>query len=162
MKITGLPLWQVPLTSHIASNMSDGKICDTVTNIILRLDADNGLSGWGEVCPIPHYLPAYANGVASALGELAPVIFGTDALGVEAMINAADHHLQGHRYAKSTLNMALWELAARSAGVPLYDLFGGLQTRQLPIYHSISCIDPDKMARIAIEEAARDITQIQV
>ena len=73
MKITGLTLWQVPLTSHIASNMWDGKICDTVTNIILRLDADNGLSGWGEVCPIPHYLPAYANGVAPALTELAPI-----------------------------------------------------------------------------------------
>ena len=78
------------------------------------------------------------------------------------MIHAADHDLQGHRYAKSTLNMALWDLAARTAGVPLYDLFGGLQTRQLPIYHSISCIDPGKMARIAIEETARDITQIQV
>ena len=46
--------------------------------------------------------------------------------------------------------------------MPLYDLFGGLRTRQLPIYHSISCIDPDKVARIAIEETARDITQIQV
>ena len=63
MKITRLTLWQVPLTSHIAYNMSDGKICDTVTSTILRLDADNGLSGWGEVCPIPHYLPAYADGV---------------------------------------------------------------------------------------------------
>ena len=162
MNISSLTLWHLPLTGQIAYNIFDGKICDTVTSCILRLESDTGLTGWGEVCPIPHYLPAYANGVASALGELAPVIFGTDALGVEAMINAADHHLQGHRYAKSTLNMALWELAARSAGVPLYDLFGGLQTRQLPIYHSISCIDPDKMARIAIEEAARDITQIQV
>ena len=47
MKITRLTLWQVPLTSHIAYNMSDGKICDTVTSTILRLDADNGLSGWG-------------------------------------------------------------------------------------------------------------------
>ena len=53
--------------------MLDGKICDTVTSTILRLDADNGLSGWGEVCPIPHYLPAYANGVAPALTELAPI-----------------------------------------------------------------------------------------
>ena len=162
MKITRLTLWQGPLTSHIAYNMSDGKICDTVTSTILRLDADNGLSGWGEVCPIPHYLPAYADGVAPALGELAPVIFGTDALGVEAMMHAADHHLQGHRYAKSPLDMALWDLTARTAGVPLYALFGGLQTRQLPLYHSISCIDPDEMARIALEETARGITQIQV
>ena len=77
-------------------------------------------------------------------------------------MHAADHHLQGHRYAKSPLDMALWDLTARTAGVPLYALFGGLQMRQLPLYHSISCIDPDEMARIALEETARGITQIQV
>ena len=57
-----------------------------MTSTILRLDADNGLYGWGEVCPIPHYLPAYDDGVAPALGELAPVIFGGDALGVKMCI----------------------------------------------------------------------------
>ena len=30
MNITSLTLWHLPLTSHIAYNMSDGKICDTV------------------------------------------------------------------------------------------------------------------------------------
>ena len=164
MNITRLTLWQVPLTSHIAYNMSDGKICDTVVTTILRLDADNGLSGWGEVCPIPHYLPAYADGVAPALIELAPVIFAGDGLGlgVEGMMYAADRHLPGHRYAKSPLDMALWDLTARTAGLPLYTLLGGLQTRQLPLYHSISCIDPDEMARIAATETARGMTQIQV
>ena len=73
MNISSLTLWHLPLTSHIAYTMSDGKICDTVTNCILRLERDTGLTGWGEVCPIPHYLPAYANGVAPALTELAPI-----------------------------------------------------------------------------------------
>ena len=57
-----------------------------VTSTILRFDADDGLSGWGAVCPIPHYQPAYDDGVAPALGELAPVIFGGDALGVKMCI----------------------------------------------------------------------------
>ena len=43
MNITRLTLWQVPLTSHIAYNMSDGKICDTVTTNILRLQAAGGI-----------------------------------------------------------------------------------------------------------------------
>ena len=70
MKITRRP-WQVPLTSHIAYNMSDGKICDTVTSTILRLMPI-------MVCRMGRGLPvriaAYADGVAPALGELAPVI----------------------------------------------------------------------------------------
>jgi len=71
MNISSLTLWHLPLTSHIAYTMSHGKICDTVTSCILRLESDTGLTGWGEGCPIPHYLPVYANGVAQALTELA-------------------------------------------------------------------------------------------
>ena len=37
MNITSLTLRHLPLTSHIAHNISDGKICDTVTSCILRL-----------------------------------------------------------------------------------------------------------------------------
>ena len=164
MNITSLTLWHLPLTSHIAYNMSDGKVCDTVTSCVLRLETDTGLTGWGEVCPIPHYLPAYPGGVAPALQELAPVIFARDglALGAEGMIRAADKYLQGHVYAKSPLDIALWDLTARAANLPLYVFLGGLQSPRLPLYHSISCLAPDEMARIAAEETARGITQIQV
>ena len=31
--------------------MSDGKVCDTVPSVILRLETDGGITGWGEVCP---------------------------------------------------------------------------------------------------------------
>ena len=64
MNITSLKLWNVPLTSHEAYYMADGKTCDTVTSVIIALETDAGITGWGEVCPIPHYLPAYAGGVA--------------------------------------------------------------------------------------------------
>ena len=164
MNITSLTLWHLPLTSHIAYNMSDGKICDTVTSCILRLESDTGLTGWGEVCPIPHYLAAYPGGVAPALQELAPVIFARDglALGAEGMMRAADRYLVGHVYAKSPLDIALWDLTAQAAGLPLYAFLGGLQSPRLPLYHSISCLAPDEMARIAAEETAKGLTQIQV
>ncbi len=60
MKITRLSLYRVPLTSHVTYHMAAGKTCDTVDTIVLRLDSDEGLTGWGEVCPIPHYPPAKA------------------------------------------------------------------------------------------------------
>jgi L-alanine-DL-glutamate epimerase-like enolase superfamily enzyme len=57
---------------------------------VVALETDTGLTGWGEVCPIPHYLPAYARGVAPALQELAPVLLGADPVGVEALMARAD------------------------------------------------------------------------
>ena len=73
MSISSLSLWHLLLVSHIADTMSDAKICDTGTSCIMRLESDTSLTGWGEVCPIPHYLPAYTNGVAPAPTELAPI-----------------------------------------------------------------------------------------
>jgi L-alanine-DL-glutamate epimerase-like enolase superfamily enzyme len=65
--------------------------------------------------------------VAPALTELAPVIFARDglALGAEGMIQAANMYLQGHEYAKSPLDLALWDLTARAAGLPLHAFPGG-------------------------------------
>ncbi len=141
--------------------MSEGKVCDTVDTVVLRVDTDEGPVGWGEVCPIPHYLPAYVGGVAPAIGELAPVLLGADPVGPEALMARCDAHLQGHRYVKSALDIALWDLTAKAAGLPLYRLLGGRQVASAPLYHSISCLAPDEMAWIAKEAYGQGIRQFQ-
>lgn len=142
--------------------MSAGKTCDTVETVILRVETDSGFCGWGEVCPIPHYLPAFARGVAPALQELAPVILGADPVGPEALMSRVDAFLPGHAYAKSALDIAFWDLTAKVAKLPLSALLGGQRQADMPIYHSITCIDPDEMARIAREAKYQGITQFQV
>ena len=160
-RITRLRLWHVPLTSHTAYYMADGKTCDTVETVVIAVDTDSRLTGWGEVCPIPHYLPAYARGVAPALQELAPVILGVDPVGAEALMAKADAFLPGHVYAKSALDIALWDITGQVAGLPLHALMGGRRQDTLPLYHSITCVEPDEMARIAREAQAAGITQFQ-
>ncbi|MDU8927226.1 mandelate racemase/muconate lactonizing enzyme family protein [Alisedimentitalea sp. MJ-SS2] len=162
MEITRLSLWHIPLTSHDTYYMADGKTCDTVETVLIALDTDSGLTGWGEVCPIPHYLPAYARGVAPALTEIAPVLIGADPRGPEALMARADTHLLGHIYAKSALDIALWDITGQAANLPLYTLLGGRQVETMPLYHSITCIAPDEMARIARNAQETGITQFQV
>ena len=162
MKITRLTLWQVPLTSHATYYMAEGKTCATVTSTVLRLEAEGGYEGWGEVCPIPHYLPAYAGGVIPAVEELAPVLLGAEAKGPEAVMARVNTHLIGHRYAKSMIDIALWDLFGRVAGQPLYALLGGRQVADMPLYHSITCVDPDEMARMARDAQDAGMTQFQV
>ena len=93
MKIVALSVYRVPLTSHETYYMAAGKQCATVDTIVLRIDTDSGLTGWGEVCPIPHYLPAYAGGVAPAIAELESVLIGANPLGAEALIARCDAYL---------------------------------------------------------------------
>ncbi len=160
-RIAGLTVWQVPLTAHTGYHMASGKSCETVESIVVAVTTASGLTGWGEVCPIPHYLPAYAGGVAPAVEELAPVLLGADPIGAEGLTARLDAWLPGHVYVKSALDIAFWDITAQAAGLPLYALLGGRRAADLPLYHSITCIDPHEMARIAREAQAEGIAQFQ-
>ncbi len=162
MKVSKITLWSVDLTSHETYYMAEGKTCATVETHVLCLETDTGLKGWGEVCPIPHYLPAFAKGVPSAIEEMAPEILGISPLGVDAPMRKLDGFLIGHAYAKSIVDMALWDLFGKATDLPLYALLGGRTRADMPVYHSITCIAPDEMARIAKEAYATGIRQFQV
>ncbi|MEM8728538.1 MAG: enolase C-terminal domain-like protein [Pseudomonadota bacterium] len=161
MKITRLTLWSVDLSSHETYYMADGKACAMVQTHVLCLETDTGLKGWGEVCPIPHYLPAFAKGVPSAVAEMAPEILGMEPFGVDAPMRKLDGFLVGHAHAKSIVDIALWDLFGQAVSQPLYALLGGRTRRDMPLYHSITCIAPDEMARIAREAHASGIRQFQ-
>jgi len=161
MKITRIAVYTVPLTSHLPYYMADAKACETVATTVLQIDTDEGLTGWGEVCPIPRYLPAYDRGVAPAVAALAPVVLGADPVGPEALMARCDSELKGHPYAKSAVDMALSDLTGKAAGLPLYRLVGGRQVDSAPLYHSITCVEPDEMARIAKDAFAQGIRQFQ-
>ncbi|SDX90550.1 L-alanine-DL-glutamate epimerase [Ruegeria halocynthiae] len=162
MKIIKLSLWSVDLTSHETYYMADDKTCATVETHVLCLETDTGLKGWGEVCPIPHYLPAFAKGVPSAVAEMGSEIIGMPPFGVEAQMCKLDGFLQGHAYAKSIVDIALWDLFGKATGQPLYTLLGGRTRRDMPLYHSITCIAPDEMVRIAKTAFQTGIRQFQV
>ncbi|WP_299370638.1 enolase C-terminal domain-like protein [uncultured Tateyamaria sp.] len=162
MKVRRITLWSLGLTSHETYYMAEGKTCDTVKTHVLCLETDTGLCGWGEVCPIPHYLPAFADGVPSAITELAPHILGISPFGIDAPMRKLDGVLPGHAHAKSIVDMALWDLFGQASGLPLYALLGGRTRADMPLYHSITCIAPDEMARIAREAYATGIRQFQV
>ena len=162
MKIIRVSLWEIALKSRTTYYMADGKTCDEVPSIILRADTDDGISGWGEVCPIPHYLPSFAGGVAPALKEMSPMFLGVSPIGPESVMAKMDSWLPGHGYAKSALDIALWDITSQAANMPLYAILGGRQSEDLPLYHSITCVAPEEMAGIATEAKKEGIKQFQV
>ncbi|MFS4582929.1 mandelate racemase/muconate lactonizing enzyme family protein [Phaeobacter sp. C3_T13_0] len=127
--------------------MGKGKTGNTVETVVVTVETDSGITGWDEVCPIPHCLPAYARGVGPALTKLAPILIGQNPVGVEATMARTDAWLPGHVYAKSALNIARGDITGKAAGRPLY--------------HSITCVAPDEMARIALDAQAQGMTQFQ-
>jgi len=68
---------------------------------------------------------------------------------------------RGKVYAKFARDIALWDLTGKVAGLPVSAFMGGVQAATLPLYHSITCVAPDEMARMAKEAQASGIAQFQ-
>ena len=155
MRVSRITVWQKTLPLAKPYWLSGGRLkFEALDSTILRIDTDEGLSGWGEGCPWGHsYLPAFGGGIRAALELLAPVLIGRDPRDIEVLNRALDVALPGHLYAKSPLDMALWDLLGQAAGLPLYTLLGGAEGESVAVNSSISTGSPKEM--VAYIEAAR-------
>ncbi len=105
-----------------------------MTNTLVRLRTRGGLEG---VAAAPSYTEhAYDLSVAETLRPLLPVLIGTSPLDRESLwYRLQSLNLPTAPQALSALDVALWDLAARHAGLPLYQLLGGARSR-IPSYAS--------------------------
>jgi len=147
MRISRISAYAVslPLVDRVYAWSRDHQVRSYDTTVV-RVDTDEGMTGWGEVCPLgPFYLPAYARGVLSGLAELAPHLLGADPRELLAINATMDRSLKGHPYVKSPLDVACWDLLGKSAGLPVSTLLGGRFGDHVSVYHSVSQDTPEAM-----------------
>lgn len=148
MRIRGVSVFQVDLPLHEGSyNWSGGRSVAVFDSTIVRIEADDGTTGYGEVCPLgPSYLPAYAAGARTGIAEIAPHLLGEDPTRLEQLNRRMDAALNGHPYAKSALDMACWDLLGKACGQPVCTLLGGRWGDDFVLYRAISMRSPEEMA----------------
>lgn len=137
MIITELTVWPLSFAVPAALQVSLG-IGRTVKRdaVLVRIDTDAGLCGWGE---------AHAGRAPSVIAELLvstlrPLVLGADATDIDAVwervyrVQLASHGTgAAAALALSGLDMALWDLKAKAAGLPLFEMLGG-SAREIPAY----------------------------
>lgn len=101
---------------------------------VVSVETEDGLAGWGEA-----YGPA--SPAKAAIDDLfGPLIAGRDPRDHEDLWHAmfarsADHAQKGTLLAAiSAIDIALWDLKAQAAGLPLYRLLGAAHTASIPCY----------------------------
>ena len=152
MKITGIRVFRVELPLHEGSyKWSGGNAVSIFDSTVVAVDTDQGLTGWGEVCPLgPAYLPAYATGARTGIAELAPLLLGHDPRALDRINEAMDRAMRGHPYVKSAIDIACWDLLGQDAGLPVATLMGGHVGDDFALYRAISQETPaDMAARVA-------------
>jgi cis-L-3-hydroxyproline dehydratase len=148
MKITKISVYQVDLPLREGTyQWSGGKSVSVFDSTVVRVDTDEGIAGYGEVCPLgPFYLPAYAAGCRTGLSELGPHLVGENPLELAKLNRRMDAVLKGHAYVKSAVDIACWDILGQAAGQPLCTLLGGRYGEDFVLYRAISQESPDAMA----------------
>ncbi len=148
MNIRRISAYQVDLPLHEGSyNWSGAKSVAVFDSTVVRVETDEGVAGYGEICPLgPFYLPSYAAGARTGIAELAPDLLGEDPTQLEKLNRRMDALLKGHPYVKSAIDMACWDILGKVTGQPVCNLLGGRFGDEVELYRAISQEAPEAMA----------------
>ena len=146
MKITGLDLYQIDIPINEPKTFSN-KTYSSFDNTVVCIRTDTKHVGWGEVCPIATtYQAEHALGVRAALQEMAPGLMGLDPTHTGVVNEAMNNWLMGGLNAKSAIDIACWDLAAKSQDKPLYQLIGGAMQSKAKCYCAVELNDTEQIA----------------
>ena len=164
MKISKIKVWQVDLPLHEGDyKWSGGKSVTTFDSTVVGIETDQGVSGFGEVCPLgPVYLPSYAKGVRIGIEELGPSLIGENPLQLEKLNRRMDQVMKGHPYVKSALDMACWDLLGKATELPVSALLGGAYGEDFVLYRAISQERPEEMAQKVADYRAEGYRRFQL
>jgi muconate cycloisomerase len=103
-----------------------GERIERSSSLIVRIEADNGLVGWGEASAAPLMTGDLLAGMCAAVNDhLAPLITGQDASRRAELAQRCAGALLHNTGAKCAVDMALQDLVGRHLNVSIADLFGG-------------------------------------
>jgi muconate cycloisomerase len=126
--------------------------------VFLRLHTDAGPVGLGEATVTPSWSGETARNCVAALERLVPVLVGADPTQVTAVCERIDREPRVPPFVRAAVEMALWDLSGKAAGVPVYQLLGGKVCERVAVQMTIGAGDVDEAVRLAeqfLEAGAR-------
>ncbi|WP_033541456.1 mandelate racemase/muconate lactonizing enzyme family protein [Planococcus sp. CAU13] len=94
--------------------------------IILKLETDIGLTGFGEAVPDEHVTGEQVDAMFEVLKNvLIPRIIGRSPFDIEEIHHQMDAAISHNPAAKAAIDIACYDLMGKAAGHPVYNLIGG-------------------------------------
>lgn len=121
-RIDAIPI-AIPLVKPV--NMAGVRI-EVSYDLLVRVEATNGLVGWGEASVAPTMTGDTLPGMVAAVEEtLAPLVTGKDALKRAELAQLCAHAMVHNGGAKCAVDAAIADVAGRHLNVSLSDMYGG-------------------------------------
>lgn len=136
--------------------------CDTLSYIRTTVRCD-GAVGHGEMTALPGYSSETIPSMMEAVGRFyGPAVTGLDPLSEGDLEQAIDRTLPGNFYARSAVELALWDLRGKLLKAPVHGLIGGAVRQEIPIGAIVPLDSPAAMAENARTWAERGAGTFQV
>ena len=150
MQITAVDtfLVEVPMKYPIAPYHSRYRPSSTTGALLVRLETNTGLVGWGEA-PQRYFDDKLTGREAVMLRER---LIGGDPTAIAALYT--DWGLDGG-YVQSGVEMAMWDLLGKLCGQPLYQLLGGLYRDRIDLACCMGIRPPHEAREIALAYVAQ-------
>lgn len=134
---------------------------DHAQNVFIRVHTDAGFYGVGECSAFPMIVGETQDTCLVMAREFAKLWKGQDALDIPARMQQLHNFTAGNTTIKSAFDIALFDVAAKNAGVPLYQLLGG-ERREVESDITIGIAGPHMMALKALDFKATGATVLKV
>jgi len=125
----------------------------TRTALLVKIETDAGLVGWGETGPI--------SGARGTIDDhLAPKLIGQNPLEYRKLWRALWGPNFGNGLAVGAVEMALNDLRGKALGLPVAELFGGRMRDRVPVYGStMNYVEGEKAEEAFPREAVARVQQ---
>jgi L-alanine-DL-glutamate epimerase-like enolase superfamily enzyme len=130
-------------------------------NILIQIQTDEGIVGIGECSAFPMIVGETQLSCYHHAKDFAAFWKGKDPLDIPARLKELDLVIAGNYTAKSAFDLALYDIAAKAAGLPLYQYLGG-QQKPIESDLTIGIQTPEVMAAQAIEFVEQGVRIIKV
>ncbi|MFO7618648.1 MAG: dipeptide epimerase [Thermoplasmata archaeon] len=102
---------------------------DAVENVFFRLETDNGIVGWSCGAPDTVTSDTAKQSVKVFESTIKGILEGCDPTRINLINDIIDENVHGNTSTKAGVNMALYDILGKSAGMPLFRLLGGYRDR---------------------------------
>ena len=135
--ITGLSVFTVDIPVKTVRRQGSGDVSDKARIVVVKIDTDAGITGWGEAAPWPVFTGTAEASVAALHVHLRPLLIGADPFRIEWLLASADKTVVHCEEAKAAMEMALFDVMGKALKTPVYNLLGGAYRTEIPLSFSI-------------------------
>jgi L-alanine-DL-glutamate epimerase-like enolase superfamily enzyme len=129
MKITGISAWPVSMRLAEPYSIAYETVHETI-NVFLRVETNQGIVGLGCAAPDEQVTGEQPERVLTSLNSLVgPSIKGSDPLRPVMLLEKLRPLLKLQPSALAAVDMALYDILGKTAGLPLWKLLGGYRDR---------------------------------